>query len=450
MKKIFIIIFSLFLLTTQSFSYTPTKTDIELLDKVNKKIENTYNTHPERVEKLIPKIKEIQIVYKDRERISYIFWEIYNFINLLIFLNINKDVNDNVIDQDIIKDNNNDYENFKSDEIDDIFVRSKIDKKICSFDLWDLTKSLQKKTFIVSTDSELKKAIDYSLRADNRVEIVIKKGTYYLREWFWLSGNKLIIRWETWDNDDVKLFWEWMKWNVANIFWVANKDIMIWDLTIWEVKNHPIQLLWERDADNFILHNVVLVDWGEQLFKGSYNENKEETYADNWIIQCSEFNYSDWVWPQYYIWWIDIHKWYNFLVQYNKFSYIKSPEARIAEHAIHFWSDSHDVIVKNNIINDCDRWIWFWLWDSAFSSWSILDNEIYHDDSFWDVWIWLENASDILVKWNTIIFENDYENSIEYRFEWTKNVKITWNKVNKDIKSRDNWEAEVYDNEILK
>ncbi len=442
MKKILIFTLIFIFLMNQAFSYNQTNEDTQILEKLKYKFEKMYKENSEKLDKIKIKSKEIQLLYKNKKRISYIFWEIYNIINIIIFSNTKN--KENII----IKKKT--YKDFKWDNIDDIFLKSKIDKDICFFSLWDLTKNLKKTTFIVSSSYQIKKAIDYSLTTDKWVEIIIKKGSYYLEQWFRLSGNNLIIRWETWDKDDIKLFWKWIESTVSNIFWVANKNIMIWDLTVWEVKNHPIQILWEKDADNFVLHNVSFVDSWEQMLKWTYNKSKSNIHLDNWLIQCSEFIYSAWIWPQYYIWWIDIHKWYNFLVQYNKFSYIKSPDKRVAEYAIHFWSNSYNIIIKNNIIEDCDRWIWFWLWESNFNSWSILNNEIYHDDTWGDVGIWLENASNILIKWNTIKFNNDYKNAIEYRFKWTFDVIITWNKINKLIKSRNGGEAKVYDNEILK
>lgn len=341
-----------------------------------------------------------------------------------------------------------DYDDFKTDNLIDIFSKSKEDKDICLKDLSDLTKDLKKKTFTVKTENEIINAINHSNSTDIWTEIIIKKWTYNLSNWFWLGWWKIIIRWETWDSDDVKLYWKWMDWRVTHIFWVASSDVIIWDLTVWEVANHPIQIHGEKNADNFLLHNTILVDGWEQLFKWSYNKSTPEINADNWIIQCSEFVYSKWIWPQYYIWWIDIHRGVNWLVQYNSFSWIRSPENRVAEHAVHFWSESEDVVVKNNKIENCDRWIWFWLGSSWFKNGAIINNEIYHDDTWWDVGIWLESASDVLVKWNTIIFENDYKNAIEYRFSWTFDVTITWNKVNRLIKQRDGWKAEVYSNDL--
>lgn len=34
---------------------------------------------------------------------------------------------------------------------------------------------------------------------------------------------------------------------------------------------------------------------------------------------------------------------------------IRSPDSTLAEHAIHFWSDSEDSIVERNTIINCDR-----------------------------------------------------------------------------------------------
>ncbi len=342
-----------------------------------------------------------------------------------------------------ISDWNNDLNSSKNAGSDIFKLLRNVDNSICNKSLWDLTKKVQKKTFFVNSENEIRNALKESKNIDEFVEIVIKKWTYKLTNWFRIDGWNVIIRGETWNPSDVILLWKWMNGGVSHIFWIASSNVYIGDLTIWNVANHPIQIHWEKNADNIIIHNLIIKDAGEQMIKGSYDKNRPDKFTNNAIVECSKLYYSAWIWPQYYIWWIDVHHWKHWLVQYNFFKNIRSPESRIAEHAIHFWNNSNDVIIKENRIENCDRWIWFWLWDSGFSSWKILNNIILHDKSRWDVGIWLENAHDVYVYWNTINLENNYPNAIEYRFPWTYNVIIEDNDISnhKLIKSRDWWKA---------
>ena len=116
----------------------------------------------------------------------------------------------------------------------------------------------------------------------------------------------------------------------------------------------------------------------------------------------------------------------------------------LSEHGIHFWSESKDTLVEDNLIRDCDRGIGFGLGTSGHSGGIIRNNMISHGTGhgYSDVGISLENASGARVYNNTIYHLHSYPNAIEYRFTGSSSTIIKNNLVNRAIVSRDGGTAE--------
>jgi hypothetical protein len=284
-------------------------------------------------------------------------------------------------------------------------------------------------TITVSTVAELVNAVQQA-NASGNLTILLEDGTYTLGEMLWISGNNLTFRSRSGNRDAVVVRGQGMYGGVSHVFNVPGDNFTVADMTIGWVANHAIQI--HSDADNPLVHNVRFVDTYEQLLKVSYRPG-DSTSSDNGLVEWCVFEYSAGIGPQYYIGGIDAHQAHNWIIRNNVFRHIRSPEADLAEHAIHFWSESSNTLVEHNIIINCDRGIGFGLGDQGHVGGMIRNNMVYTSR---DVGIGLENSRNTAVYNNSVYTEN-YGNSIEYRFSGTQNVSIINNLTNAQIASRE-------------
>jgi len=281
------------------------------------------------------------------------------------------------------------------------------------------------------------------------VDIIVESGVYEydveLVSWIsWgllLGKDNITIRSKTGNRDDVIIRGKGMDGNISSIFVIGADNITIANVTLGWVKNHAIQVKGESDADNFLAHNVRFVDTFEQMFKVSYNSWNPSVTADNGIIRNCLFEYTAGIGPQWYIGGIDCHAGKNWVIKENVFRDIVSPEANLAEHAIHFWSDAENTIAIGNLITNCDRGIGFGLGSRGHGS-GLIANNMVHTTR--DVGIGLENANGVKVFNNTVVSEG-YPFSIEYRFSGTQ-ATITNNLCNASIQLRNDGVAELSSN----
>ena len=290
----------------------------------------------------------------------------------------------------------------------------------------------------VQNVSELNQAITTANNTGNRT-IALASGTYELTDPLAITGANITIRGASGNRDDVILTGGGMNQDaIWQIFMVFADNCTIADMTMGWVATHAIQVHGENDADNLLVHNVHILDTYEQMIKGSWG-NDDNMSANDAIIECSLFEYSDKIGPQYYIGGIDVHHGKDWIVRENTFKYIRSPnQDRLAEFAIHFWNSSEGTTVEKNTIINCDRGIGFGMAESSHIGGIIKNNFIYGDSTNKDVGIALESATDSKVYNNTIFQEHDYHYAIEFRFATTSGLIIRNNLANRAIAARDN------------
>lgn len=304
------------------------------------------------------------------------------------------------------------------------------------------TGSIYLQGVVVSTVTELETAMNNANNGGDK-EIVLKNGTYLINDMLAIWEDGITVRSESGNRDDVKIYGEGMYGGITHIFNGPGSDFTVKDMTIGRVANHAIQIWGNENASNILISNLHIVDTYEQMVKISYEEGSPNG-SENGVMENCLLEYTAGIGPQYYIGGIDGHQTKNWTVRNNVFKNISSPSEGIAEHAVHFWSNSEGTLVENNWIIDCDRGIGFGLGDRGHSGGIIRNNMIYHgstDHGFSDVAIGLENASNAKVYNNTVYLANDYPNAIEYRFSGTSGGIIKNNLCNKTINARDGGSA---------
>lgn len=289
----------------------------------------------------------------------------------------------------------------------------------------------------VATVQELTRALDQA-NAQGNLTVVLQDGTYLLDDMLWVSADGVTFRSASNNRDAVIVRGPGMDSDVSHVFNVAGDDFTVADMTIGWVANHAVQIHGNADADRPLIYNVRFVDTGEQMLKVSFDERIAAS-SDGGVVECCAFEYSAGIGPQYYIGGIDGHRCRGWTVRNCSFSGIRSPEADLAEFAVHFWSDSEGSLVEHNRITTCDRGIGFGLGDRGHGA-GLIRNNMVHTTR--DVGIGLENAAGVSVCHNTLYTEN-YANSIEYRFAGSSDIAIVNNLASAAITGRDSATAEL-------
>jgi len=299
----------------------------------------------------------------------------------------------------------------------------------------------------ISVDNigKLNRALKSAGRGDT---ILLADGIYRISGRFALQvkTENLTVRGKSGNRDAVVIEGAGMRGNVNHGFFVSAHGVTIRDLTIRRVANHGVQT--HVNIDRFRLANCVIRDTYEQLFKVPFSDQVPDPSEDGIVENCL-FEYSSGTAPNYYTGGVDVHHGRNWIIRNNTFRNLRSPGGSIAEHAIHFWSNSEGTLVEGNVIVDCDRGIGFGMGDSRHQAGIIRNNFIYHSGSgkFPDVGIVLESSPDTIVVNNTIFFDhNRYPHAIEYRFPGTRGVLIVNNLTNRRIASRDGGKARLMGN----
>jgi hypothetical protein len=286
---------------------------------------------------------------------------------------------------------------------------------------------------VVATIAELKDAISAANSGTGDLTILLADGTYVI-DVAWglgLSADGITVRGQNGNRDAVVIQGTGMTGGPTHGFQVRADHVTIADLTIRLVCNHAIQIHGEspHDADDVVLRNLVIQDTGEQMVKASYRDGEAAFGSDRGLVENCWFEYTAGVGPQWYIGGVDVHHGKDWVVRGNTFRNIRSPGPSVAEHAVHFWTDSQNTLVEGNVIVNCDRGIGFGLGSRGHINGVIVNNMIYHGitGGFSDVGIELENATGSFVCNNSIVQEHAYPAAISYRFSGSSGITIANN-----------------------
>ena len=289
---------------------------------------------------------------------------------------------------------------------------------------------------VVGSSSELVSAIS-NANAGGDKTILLRDGRYTLDDMLGIYATGVTVAGLSGNRESVIVEGAGMGGGVTHIFNIAGSNFTVRDMTLQKVSNHAIQL--QVDVDSVTIRNLHILDTYEQMVKIPYDPGDMSAGSDNGLMENCLLEYSAGIGPQWYIGGIDCHNGKNWIVRNNTFKGIRSPTDDVAEHAIHFWSESADTLVEGNLIINCDRGIGFGLGNRGHSGGIIRNNMIYHNSSEGsaDVGIGLESSPGTQVYNNTVYYENSYPNAIEYRWEATTGVLIANNLTSRAIARRD-------------
>lgn len=314
------------------------------------------------------------------------------------------------------------------------------------------------KAIPIASVNQLVTEIKIANKSSGNITLMLKSGIYQLTKTLRIEADNISIISITGNPKDVIIQGSGMNksGSVKNLIWVGGNFFVLSGITLQKASHHLIQIAGEHDADFPTIRNCILQDSYQQLIKVSYNiDNKPNNSSDFGLVENCTFQYTAGIGPQYYIGGIDAHAANGWIVRNNRFKDIASPNNRISEFAIHFWRNSHNNIVENNIIEDCDRGIGFGFGSSHINmpysnkGGRISGNTIIHknnNDPFADTGIAIANSPNTIIENNYIWLDHGYSRAIEYRFPLTTNVIIRDNTTNKRISSRNGGEASLSNN----
>ena len=337
-----------------------------------------------------------------------------------------------------------------------LIITSSLLRKLCTLTVLTCISflsiaSLQnsQKTINVSNTEQLYSAVNLANETGNTL-ISLADGVYNVLKTLNIKNNHVTLKSLSGNRQNVVFNGRGMKKSggVDNLIRVSGKHFTLDGITLQQAGNHLIQIAGEQNADFPTLRNCILRDAYEQLLKVSYNR-KTKVASDNGLIENCEFIYTAGIGPQYYIGGIDVHGGHNWIVRKNVFQGIASPESKVAQHAIHFWNNTKNILVEDNSIINCDRGIGFGMRNRQNLGGVIQNNVIIHTANHHpnaDVGIVLEESPNTKILNNKIYLAHSYFNAIEYRFPTTVNVIISGNLTNKAIRKRDGASAVLVNN----
>jgi len=246
--------------------------------------------------------------------------------------------------------------------------------------------------------------------------------------------------------------------NANNVFLVRHViDFTIMDLSISDSYWHLIQLQGEQGANRPHLKNLHLIDAGEQFIKVTRDaENKR--FCNHGILENSLIEFTDHArfhpyMNTYYTDGIDVLGGDGWKIRDNVFKNIRSPQDShmIAGAAILMWHHSKNTIIERNSFIECDLGIHLGNPSGVVDDHvgGIIRNNFFFRAGKGDTGISLNKARNAKVYNNTIILNNTFPWTIEYRYA-THNGDICgdirYNLTDGPILSRDGGTANLESN----
>lgn len=277
-----------------------------------------------------------------------------------------------------------------------------------------------------SSVAELRKLVD---QASPGTTILLEDGKYVLDRMLDISRSDIVLCGKSGDPTKVVLCGEGMLEKTVGVaISISAPRVTIADLTASNVGYHGVQVRGEKGASGTVLHNIRILDTGQQLIKGSVGE--DGVYADDCVVACSYLGFTDSA-PGSYTNGVDVLAGKGWHVRDNEIVNIRGPRTKgwEAGPAILFWANSMDTVVERNLILDCYRGIAFGLGpgasklrrggENAFDHQGgvIRNNVVLNLNPWADEAIEANAARDFRIQHNTVLVEGACNWSIGVRFD---------------------------------
>ena len=286
----------------------------------------------------------------------------------------------------------------------------------------------------VSSREELVEAVR-NLSSNTR--ILIADGTYVLNQTLVVGNNwtenempltHVIFQSESGNRDAVVLtraVANDVSDNANNIFLIRYVvDFTIKDMTIKNAFHHCIQIQGEQGAESPKLLNLHLVDAGEQFIKVSWNSSIDRG-CDFGLVENCLIEYTDHarIHPNlnsYYTDGVDVLGGTGWIIRNNTFKNIRAPKnsGMLAGAAVLMWHQSKDTILEQNHFIECDMGVQFGnpSGDQDDHVGGVIRNNVFFRKAPGDVAISLNRACNVKVYHNTVIHNETFPWTIEYRY----------------------------------
>jgi hypothetical protein len=295
-------------------------------------------------------------------------------------------------------------------------------------------------TLTVGSLAELREVLG---RARPGTTILLDDGVYLLDRMLDLPVPDLVLRGKSGDRSRVVFRGQGMEERQVGVaLSVSAPRVTLADLSVGAVGYHGVQVRGEQGADSVVLHNLRVVDTGQQLLKGSMSEDGRGPHEG--LVACSVFEYSNHA-PSDYTNGVDVLGGRGWVVRDTLFRRIRGPQAGgwASGPAVLFWKQSAETTVERNIVVDCYRGIALGLEAGQGGSASfdhrgglIRNNAVCNLHPWADEGIEANGAPGVRIEHNTVLVEGKMPWSISVRFSGT-DAWVRNNLTNRPIVARD-------------
>jgi hypothetical protein len=279
----------------------------------------------------------------------------------------------------------------------------------------------------VSDAGELTSAVSTANSTGGNITILLENGTYQINSPLFVDANNVTFRSVSEDRDSVTVRGNGISIEPNTVFLIYGSGCTIADLTAGWVNGNAVRI--GPDMDDCLLHNLRLVDTGEQMVVVE-SDAWSGPLSERGIMRWCLLEYTAGLGPGEYIGGIMAHQSTDWHVHHNSIRGINNPHGPVAGPAILFWNDSANTLIEHNVIYNCDRGIFLGLGMEQSHIGGMVRNNMVHTVRAAGIVLHSTPSASL---YNNTVYTVNYSASIEYRFPATQNVSIINNLTNKVI-----------------